>query len=70
MVTVEFHTKIKDGMIHIPAKYRRNLKEKVRVILVSEEAKSGKTNLLRELLANPVKIADFRPLSRDEAHAR
>ncbi len=70
MVTVEFHTKIKDGTIHIPAKYRRNLKERVRVILVSEEGESTKPNLLRELLDNPIKIASFRPLNRDEVHAR
>ena len=70
MVTVEFHAKIKDGTIHIPAKYRRNLKEKVRVILVSEEERKKTSNFLRELLDSPVKIANFKPLSRDEAYVR
>ncbi len=70
MVTVEFRTRIKDGMIHVPVRYRRILKEKVRVILISEEEKSAEPNLLRELLANPIQMAGFQPLSRDETHAR
>jgi bifunctional DNA-binding transcriptional regulator/antitoxin component of YhaV-PrlF toxin-antitoxin module len=70
MVTVKFKARIKDGRIHIPAKYRRNLGDKVRVILVSDEQKSEKPNILRELLVHPIKIASFEPLNRDEAHAR
>jgi len=70
MVTIEFRTRIKDGMIHVPIRYRRILKEKVRVILISEGEKSTEANLLRELLADPIKMAGFQPLSRDEAHAR
>lgn len=78
MHVIEFRTKIKDGKIEVPKAYWERLRqesgdEQVRVILLtSERAEAGQvdveTNLIEQLLANPIRIPDFAPLSRDEAH--
>ena len=69
MFTIEFQARIDNGAIELPEKYRDRLKGPVRVILVGEgESSSG--NMIDELLARPLQIPDFRPLSRDEIYAR
>ena len=42
MYAVEFKTKIKDGIIIIPEKYRKGLKENVKVIVLSQKKKKMK----------------------------
>ena len=67
MQAVEFQAKIKNGVIEIPAQYKDKLKEIVRVIILSEENESP-TNFIDQLLASPLKISDFKPLSRTEIY--
>jgi hypothetical protein len=70
MVTVEFRTKVKNGAIEIPRRFRRNFKDRVRVILVADDEKTTTPTALDEMISHPLKIKNFRPLSREEAHAR
>jgi len=70
METIQFRTKIKNGIIEVPKKYQGKFKDSVRVILVAESAKSKAINYLDELMAHPLKVKGFRPLTREEAHAR
>jgi hypothetical protein len=68
---VEFQAIVKNGMIEIPREYRKRLSQRVRVIvLAEEERKAQPASLIDDLLLNPIKIEGFRPLTRDEAHAR
>jgi len=70
MLAVEFLAQVRDGVIEIPAQYRDKVKEKVRVIILTEEEKGETTNLIEQLLQSPLDAPGFRPLSRDETHAR
>lgn len=70
MIAVEFQTKVKDGTIEIPPEYRDDFKDNVRVILLAEQPRVEVRTLIDELLENPVKVANFRPFSRDEIYAR
>ncbi len=70
METVQFKTKIKNGIIEVPKKYQGKFKDNVRVILVAESTKAKAINYLDELMAHPLKVKGFRPLTREEAHAR
>jgi len=69
MYAVEFQAQIKDGTIEIPEVYRHQFKERVRVILLAEE--EGTTvNLIDQLLRHPLKVAGFKPFTRDEMYER
>lgn len=70
METVQFKTRIKNGVIEVPKKYQRIFKDNVRVILVAESAKTKAAAYLDEMMAHPLKVKGFRPLTRVEAHAR
>jgi len=70
MYAVEFKTIIKDGVIEIPAEYRKKLKDRVRVILLAEEPPKSSGDFIDELLTAPVKMSGFQPLPREEIHAR
>ena len=70
MLMVEFKTKVKNGSIEIPAQYRTNFKDRVRVILMTDEDKAHTPTLIDELLAHPLNVKEFRPLSREQAHDR
>ena len=70
MVTIQFKTKIKDGVIQIPRKYRGKFGDQVQVILRAESKKGGSINYLDQLLANPVKVKNFRRLTREQVYAR
>jgi hypothetical protein len=70
METVQFKTKIKNGVIEIPRKYQGKFKDNVRVTLVAESSQAEAANYLDELMAHPLKVKGFRPLTREEAHAR
>ncbi len=69
MYAVEFKTKIKDGIIIIPDKYRKDLKENVKVIVLTEK-KSQTSDIIERLLNFPLKISDFKPMNREEIHDR
>jgi hypothetical protein len=70
METVQFKTRIKNGIIEVPKKYQGKFKDNVRVILVAESTKAKAADYLDELMAHPLKVKGFRPLTREEAHAR
>lgn len=69
MYAIEFQTKIQNGSISVPEKYRGRFKDRVRVILMADE-ESQTDNYIEYLLANPVKLREFSPLSRDELYER
>ncbi len=69
MEAFEFKTKIKDGIIQIPRKYSRKVGSTVKVIILSD-LKPKHSDMIDELLEHPVKIADFKPLSRDAIYER
>ncbi len=70
MQTIEFRTKIKNGVIQIPARFKGKLAEEVQVILISKSESISQPDLIDKLMAKPLKVKGFKPLSRDEAHAR
>jgi hypothetical protein len=67
MTAVEFQAHIKNGTIEIPVEYRDQVKGTVRVIVLSSE-RLPESNIIDRLLAEPVKINDFRPLTREEIY--
>jgi len=69
MYAVEFRAWVKNGVIEIPAQYRNRFKEKVKVIILPEPS-GDTTTIIDQLLESPLEVADFSPLSREEAHAR
>lgn len=69
MQAVEFRAKIKNGMIEIPAQYKDKLKEIVRVIILTDDSEPT-TNLIDRLLVSPLKVANFKPLTRAEIYER
>jgi len=70
MVTVQFKSKIKDGVIEIPKKYKGKLRDNVRVILKVETSRSRSKNYLDTLLAHPVTVKKFTPMTREQIYAR
>lgn len=70
MYAIEFKTKIKDGIIKIPKKYRRSLKENVKVIVLTEEKENQSYDIIKNMLDSPIKISDFKPMKRDEIYDR
>ena len=67
MEAIEFKTKIKNGTIRIPDKYKQKNGNTVKVIIISEKSHK-ESDMIDELLSNPIKINDFSPLSRDEIY--
>jgi len=70
MQTIEFRTKIKNGIIQIPAKFKGKVADDVQVILISKSEKKAKTDIIDELMSHPLKVRGFKLMTRDEAHAR
>jgi len=69
MYAIEFQTKVENGHIEIPAEFKDRLVGCVRVIVLAEEQRA-KANLLDQLLANPIKLENFVPLTREEIYER
>ena len=70
MDTVEFQTTVKDGKIEIPAEYRDQLPEQVRVILLAPASDPEAAGYIDQLLANPLPAPGFAPFKRDELYER
>jgi hypothetical protein len=70
MQTIEFRAKIKNGIIQIPARFKGKVADDVRVILVPKSRQKSQADIIDELMSNPLKVKGFKPLARDEAHAR
>ena len=69
MYAIEFRTKVKNGLIEIPPEYRSKLKDYVKVIILAEE-KQTTSNIIDKLLNSPLKLKQFKPLSREEIYGR
>ncbi len=69
MQAIEFQTQVKNGSIEIPEELKGKLIGPIRVIVLTEDA-VRKSSAIEELLANPIKIEDFKPLTRDEIYER
>ena len=70
MNAIEFQATIKNGIIEIPREYLEDLADRVRGILLVGEAPASTANLIDQLLAQPVRMKGFRPLTREEVHVR
>lgn len=70
MHAVEFRTTVNNGTIEIPPEHRGKLSGLVEVRVELVNGPSGGRNLIDELIARPVRRPGFRPLTREEAHAR
>lgn len=79
MYAIEFDTKIKNGLIEIPQEYRDRLlieskDEQVRVILLTSGVSIAKSaqdeDMIAKLLSNPLPVADFVPMNREDIHER
>jgi hypothetical protein len=69
MVAIEFRAKIKNGVIEIPPKHRHQLTDEVRVIILSEE-RELESDMIEKLLNSPLRLKEFKPLSREEIYGR
>ncbi len=69
MIAIEFWTMVKEGKIEIPRKYLEKITDRVRVILLVEETPKMTANFIDQLLAHPVRVKEFKPLSREEIYA-
>jgi len=67
MYAVEFQTRVENGAIPIPEEYRDRFTGPVRVIVMGAD-ELGTDNMIDELLEKPLKIADFKPLTRSEIY--
>jgi hypothetical protein len=70
MVTIQFKSKIKNGVIVVPKKYQGKLPDNVRVILKSETSRGKSKNYLDTLISQPVKVKKFTPMTREQIYAR
>ena len=69
MEAIEFKAKIKNGVIHVPEKFRQLTNENVKVIILTEPTKNDK-DIIDKLLASPIQSKDFTPLSREACYER
>ena len=69
MEAIEFKTKIRDGIIRIPQKYKQKTDHTVKVILISAQG-SKQPDIIDKLLEAPIKSKDFSPFSREEIYER
>lgn len=67
MEAIEFKTKIKNGIIQIPKKYKQRTGNTVKVIIISEQG-TKQADIIDKLLANPIKLKDFSPFLREEIY--
>jgi len=69
MEAIEFKTKVKNGMIHVPRKYIQKIGSSVRVIILSDSPQQG-NDTIDELLRNPIRLDSFVPFTREEVYDR
>jgi len=69
MEAIEFKTKVKNGTIHIPKKFKLKQGNIVKVIIISEH-QVDKTDIIDKLLLNPIKSEKFLPFSREDIYER
>lgn len=67
MFAIEFQARVQDGVIEIPAEYRDQLTEVVRVVSLTQE-RTQPTGIIARLLEHPINGPTFVPLTRDEIY--
>ena len=74
MYAVEFKATIKNGTIEVPKRFRSEINETVKVIILKDHQTKRKVasspDSISSLMAAPLQIAGFNPLTRDECHER
>ena len=70
MYAVEFRTKMSDGIIQVPEEYRKRMRGSVKVILLTGDTSDRYSDMIGELLSNPLKQSDFKPFRREEIYER
>jgi hypothetical protein len=70
MHAVEFEATVRNGLIEVPAELRKALSDRVRVILLIKEPRKGRQNAIEDLMDHPLRLADSRPLTREEIYER
>jgi len=69
MDVIEFKTRIRDGIIMVPEKYRNRVSKKVKVLVMSETTRNH-DDIIEELLTAPIEAKDFVPFVRNEIYDR
>lgn len=69
MEVIEFKTRIRDGIITVPEKYRNRVGKKVKVLVMIETTRNH-DDIIDKLLAAPIEAKDFVPLVRNEIYDR
>ena len=69
MEAIEFKTKVRNGNIRIPEKYKHSTGNFVKVIIISEQ-ETKQADIIDELLDNPLQIKDFFPFLRKDIYER
>lgn len=67
MAAIEFQAEVRNGSITIPEEHQDKFKGQVRVILLTEN-RTEACDLIEQLLANPLHIEGFKPLTREEIY--
>ena len=74
MYRIEFQTKIENGTIRVPKKYRRRLQEQGGEedvwVIIQVSGHEPQADYIDHLLANPIRDVSFVPLRRDQVHER
>lgn len=70
MEIIEICAKIKIGIIQIPSKYKGIVAEDVQVILIFKSEKKPQPDIIDELMAKPLNVKGFKPMTRGEVYAR
>ena len=67
MYAIEFQTRVMNGSIEIPDEFKDKLAGLVRVIVLTKE-KAAENDMISRLLASPIKLENFKPLTREEIY--
>ncbi|MEH2169513.1 MAG: hypothetical protein V7K41_23205 [Nostoc sp.] len=70
-----FNAKVNNGTIEIPVEYQDEIRnaEIVQIVILkplSKKKRFPQTGIIAQLTANPIQIASFKPLTREEANER
>lgn len=69
MEIIEFKSKIKNGIIRIPEKYKQKIGNTAKIIVITEK-KTEHPDIIDNLLANPIRLKGFSPFLREEIYDR
>jgi hypothetical protein len=70
---VEFQARVENGVIVVPEEYKQDLSEgsSVKVTVVKQPKKRiSETEILAELMRNPILVPGVRSITREEMHDR